>query len=215
MKHSMIVAVGVLVVVTWLLSAPASAGPIAGDVAAMPGFSGYRSYSYTGGGYTLTAEVDFAVYAPLAYPGFDPSSGADYVYAYQIFNSAESTVAVSFFSVGLEGGSAAYYAGQDISEDAPGLVAGQSPFLAMVGSTSVCWLFYPGLPVGGHSTTLLFTSPYGPIWKSGALADGGLPTPGSDLVPSPMPEPATVALVGIGSAMMIAVRVRRRRRRSQ
>jgi len=62
--------------------------------------------------------------------------------------------------------------------------------------------------VSGHSTTLLFTSPYLPIWKSGALADGGLPTPGSGLLPSPTPEPATLALVGLGLGGLLA---RRRR----
>jgi len=186
----------------------ATAGPIAGGVDALPGFYGSRSYSYTAGGDTLTADVDFAVYAPLAYPGSGSSFGADYVYAYQIFNSALSTVDVSFFSVGLESGAIARNAGEDASAGAPGQSGGQSPWMAIVGSTSVYWLFDPGVPVGGHSTTLLFTSPYGPTWKSGALADGGLPTPGSGLLPSPTPEPATMALVALGGA---ATLIRRRR----
>jgi hypothetical protein len=37
------ISVGVLVVVTWLLFAPASAEPIAGDATALPGFFGSRS----------------------------------------------------------------------------------------------------------------------------------------------------------------------------
>jgi hypothetical protein len=207
------IAAGVLVMVTWLLSAPASAGPIADGVDALTGFFGSRSYSYTGGGYSLTAEVDFAVYEPLAYPGSVPLSGADdYVYAYQIFNSAASTVGIGWFSVGLESGVTARNPGEDTSAGAPGQSGGQSPWMARVGSTSVSWLFDPEVPVGGRSTTLLFTSPYGPTWKSGALANGGLPTPGSGSLPSPMPEPASMALLGMGGLMMLVARVRRRMR---
>ena len=186
----------------------AMAGPIADGVGALSGFFGSRSYSHTAGGDTLTADVDFAVYAPLAYPGSDPSFGADYAYVYQIFNDALSTVGVGFFSVGLEDGSGAHHAGQDTSADAPGLAAGQSPSLAMVGSTSVYWLFDPDVPADGHSTTLLFTSPYEPTWKSSALADGGLPTPGSGLLPSPTPEPATMALLALGGVGMLLRRKR-------
>ena len=203
------ISVGVLVVVTWLLSAPASAGPIAGDATALPGFFGSRSYNYAEDGYTLMAEVDFAVYAPLVYPGSDPSSGADYVYAYQIFNSAASTVGIGWFSVGLESGVIARNQGEDTSLGAPGQSGGQSPLMSRVGSTSVSWLFDPEVPVGGHSMTLIFTSPYRPMWKSGALADGGLPTPGSGPLPSPMPEPATMAFLLAGGGLTL---LRRRRK---
>jgi len=140
----------------------ATAGPIAGGADAMPGFFGTVYYNYTAGGETLTAQVDYAVYAQGDYPGTDLSVGADYAYVYQIFNDVASTVGVEWFSVGLESGAIARNQGEDTSAGAPGQGGGESPWMARVGSTSVSWTFDPGVPVGGHSTTLLFTSPYGP-----------------------------------------------------
>ena len=89
MKHSMIVAVGVLVVVTWLLSAPASAGliAIAIDPNAMPAWQGTQQFYAASGGKTLDVDVEYAVYAPGHYglSGTDPSGGKQFVYAYQVY----------------------------------------------------------------------------------------------------------------------------------
>ena len=202
-----LVVVGVMLVCT----GPLEAGPIATDTRAMVGFYGTRSFSHSGGGETLTADVDYAVYAPADYPGDDPSAEADYVYVYQIFNDPTSTVGVAFFSVGLEDGSGADHAGDDTSAGAPGATVGQSQSLEMVGTTSVYWLFDLNIAPAAWSTTLLFTSSNAPTWKSGALADGGLPTPGSDLLPSPTPEPVTIALMATGLALVGIGRARRRR----
>jgi len=193
------------------LVGPVQAGPIANGSGALAGFFGMRSYTFTAGGDTLTAEVDYAVYAPTDYPGVDPSAGSDHVYVYQIFNAAASTVDVAFFSVGLEYGSGAANEGDDTSPGAPGTPGGQSPSLKMVSGSSVYWLFDPQIAPDAWSTTLLFTSPNSPMWKSGALADGGLPTPGDGPLPSPTPEPATLGLMGVGLAFAVYTRVRRRR----
>ena len=189
-----------------LLVGSALAGPIAGGVDAVPGFFGTVYYDYTAAGDTLTAQVDYAVYGPDDYPGLDPSGGADYAYVYQIFSDAASTVGVKFFSVGLESGAIARNPGEDTSGGAPGQSGGRSPGMTWVDSDSVLWVFNPSVLVGGYSTTLLFTSPYRPTWKSGALADGGLPTPGSGLLPSPTPEPATLALMALGGVGLLAHR---------
>lgn len=181
------------------------------QAAPMAGFFGTRYYTLTAGTDTLTAEVDYAVYAPTTYPGVDPSPGDEYVYVYQITNAAASTVDVAFFSIGLEDGSGADHEGDDTSVGAPGTPGGQSPGLAMISGTSVYWLFDPQIDPGEWSTALIFTSPAPPTWKSGALADGGLPTPGGGPLPSPLPEPATLGLMGVGLAFAVYTRVRRRR----
>ncbi len=211
MRHGRWLSVCAFALVMFYLVGPVRAGPIANGVGALTGFFGTRSYTFTAGSDTLTADVDYAVYAPTAYPGDDPSTGAHYVYVYQIFNAAASTVDVAFFSVGLEEGSGAANAGDDTSAGAPGTAGGQSPSLEMVSATSVYWLFDPQIAPDALSTTLLFTSPYTPTWKSGAMADGGLPTPGSGLLPSPTPEPATLGLMGVGLAFAVYARGRRRR----
>lgn len=205
MRHGRGVSVCAFALVVFYLVGPVQAAPMAG-------FFGTRSYTLTAGGDTLTAEVDYAVYAPTTYPGVDPSPGDEYVYVYQITNDdTASTVDVAFFSIGLEEGSGAANAGDDASAGAPGAAGGQSPSLSLVSGTSVYWLFDPQIDPGEWSTTLLFTSPASPTWKSGAVADGGLPTPGDGLLPSPLPEPATLSLMGVGLAFAVYTRVRRRR----
>lgn len=203
-RHGRWLSVCAFALVMFYLVGPVQAAPMAG-------FFGTRSYTLTAGGDTLTADVDYAVYAPTDYPGVDPSAGSDHVYVYQVFNAAASTVDVAFFSIGLEDGSGADHEGDDTSVGAPGTAGGQSPSLAVVSGTSVYWLFDPQIAPAAWSTTLIFTSPASPTWKSGALADGGLPTPGDGPLPSPTPEPVTIALMATGLALVGIGRARRRR----
>ena len=92
----------------WITARPAQAGILAGDPNAMVGWDGSVSLSATYSPYSLSAVVDYAVYAKgsfdQSFPGSDPSNGACYVYAYQFFNSEPaSTVSIKQFSVGLNG----------------------------------------------------------------------------------------------------------------
>jgi hypothetical protein len=200
-----VVASGVILALVGSLQA----GLIADGAGAMPGYYGTRTFSSSTAGDTLLAAVDFAVYAPGNYPGADPSLGNDYAYVYQIFADSLSTVNAGFFSVGLTSGSGAHHPGDDVSGGAPGNTGGTTYDLARIGPSSAYWVFDPEIGAGTHSTTLLFTSPFGPTWKSTALADGGLPTPANDLIASPLPEPATLSLLALGGLLAL------RRRRSK
>ncbi len=82
------------IVVAMLLASTADAGPLATDAAAIPGWTGSTLFSGTNAGntHTVTAIVDFAVYAPgdfslsaaLGNPT-DVSGGTQYIYAYEVF----------------------------------------------------------------------------------------------------------------------------------
>ena len=216
MKHSMIVAAGVLVVVTWLLSAPASAGPIADDLNAMSAWQGTQQFYDTEGVATLRVDVEYAVYEPGHYglSGADPSVGTQFVYAYQIFNDLGGNRPVSSFSVGLDPTANVAHIGSDAGSGTPGGTAPTASAFSGAPPTSAVWNFFLNTidPPLEHSTVLLFTSPYGPRLAPASVMDSGL-SDKRDL-PSPMPEPATMMLLGIGSAMMAAVRRLRRRRRA-
>jgi hypothetical protein len=207
----LVFAVAALAVVAFLPTLPAQASLLSSDPLAMAAWRGTQTFYAADDVYTLNVTVDYAVYAPGQYPGTDPSVGADYVYAYEIFNTLNpASVEVIMLTVGLAPGSGARYAGA--TSGPPGQLGGTSPGGTVppwrIGATSARWYFsFNTVDYGEDSFTLRFTSPYGPRWMTGSVDDGGL---SADVpLPSPMPEPATMALLGIGSAMMVAVRRRR------
>jgi len=209
--------VSVCACVLWLglMGPPAWGGLLADSGLAMSGWKGTVTSHYTYDSIVLDAVLDFAVFDLGDYPGDDPSSGSEYVYAYQVFNLSSSTVGVTAFSVGLASGSGAGNIGDDTSGTQPGVAGGISSDLASIGSASAHWGFGwasgSEIAPGSHSTVLLFTSPNEPEWNSATVTNGGLPVPGADM-PSPVPEPGSLSVIFLGSALLLARRRRSRRR---
>lgn len=205
-----------------LATVHAGAGVLDGDGSAL--FSGTK---------TLTdammmvdpVNVEYAVYAKgqfdVSFPGADPTAGAEYVFAYQLYGDPLGMSPwdnLFGLSVGILDGADPF--------DPPGVPVGHvgfveldataSPNLMFVSrvasgvATSVRW-DYPGDLARGHwSDVLFYTSPFGPTpeedWDNsnvstmmGAVED--------ETLPHPIPEPATLVLVTAGLAA-----VRRRRR---
>lgn len=92
--------------------------PLVGDAAAIPGWTGTQSFTGSNASLTatVTSTVDYAVYAPGQFyasnaahlnlpPGAaDPSGGAEFVYAYEVFTDALSNQVSSALSVGIDPG---------------------------------------------------------------------------------------------------------------
>ncbi len=158
----------------------------------------------------LKADVDFAVFAPgmfgLSYgAAADPSGGTDYVYAYQIHNTAGGAVgdrSISSMTVGLDGDESPAGIG---FVPAGGLAPSSSSFIpAGPPFTSAAWSFNPLLAPGGTtSEILIFTSPHGPELDNASLI-GGINN--TQLLPSPVPEPATFVLLSLGAVALLVIR---------
>ncbi len=206
----------------------AIAGPLPTDPAALPGFQGSHNFTgpFTNDGFgdVLDAKVEYAVYAPGAFgasavlglPGaFDPSGGTQYVYAYEVFDNATSTVVLQNLSVALiHGGGITSLA--NITDD-PMTPEGGWPTnqdLFVPGTSpehNAKWLYsgpFPG--PGQHSDILLFTSPLPPTMFNAAM-QGGFGTIGSATVPTPIPEPSSAALALTALACLGTARWLRRR----
>jgi len=189
------------------------AGPLPLDPNALGGiYQGSVSFpTKVIGPSSLSADVDFAVYAPghfnLSFPGQDPSGGTQWVYAYEVYSTsvAAGPSPASFFSVGIlpiSGGPAA--AGATNIEHLP-LVAGQAPGNSAFSSTSATWDF-TAVPIslGSNSDILLFTSPHAPTMQSASVQGGGLGI--SHSLPSPVPEPSTFVLLAVGCVSVLVMR---------
>ena len=209
------------VIMSAALTGTATAGPLPTDPNALPGFKGSQTlFSSTANGFTMTATVDFAVYAPgavetslaLGLPGFamDPSLGTQYVYAYEVFNTSPTVggAVIVASTVGLNLGFLP--PGVTISHDATTPEGGVAPTnSSFSGTTSAAWNFGP-LAIGAHSDILFFTMPYAPTYYVGGI-QGGHGTIDSRSLPSPTPELGTAALSAIAAVCLFAANRYRRR----
>jgi hypothetical protein len=170
---------------------------------AIPAFTGTQFFDDDFFGFTVSANVDYAVFAPgafgVAFPGEDTSGGSDYVYAYQIENLDTN---ISKFTVGLHGdeplGSIGFISDVGLTDPTASLYVGAGP-------TSSAWDF-SGFATGQESAVLFFTSAASPELDSATVAaDWNNAHP----LPSPLPEPASLTLLALGAGV-IGFRKRRR-----
>ena len=185
------------------------------DPNALAHWSGERNLTASDGTFSINATVDFAVYAPgkfnATFGSADLSGGAEYVYAYQVFNVTDAaSEEISKLSVGLVPLSGAHNIG--IVTSPPVLSGGVVPDIYRLSGGSARWNFDdPTIAYGDHSPVLFFTSPDAPRWLSSSVQDG---LPAWALLPSPMaaPEPTTLALLLLGGGAFGLGRWYQRRR---
>ena len=164
----------------------------------------------------LAVSVDYAVYAPgnfnASFPGQDPTAGADFIYAYQIFNNLTPHPGwpvwqgdedyVTKFSVGMSG--------LDEQPVDAGFVAGtgQAPSSSSLPVGSAGWTYRVSsnkLLYGSVSAVLYYASPFGPTWDNGSVQGINAATLPLSM-PSPLPEPASLSLLALGAMSCIVRR---------
>jgi len=196
------------VILAIIIAPGALAFPLMSDPAAMPAWQGSKTFYATDGIHLVDVQVEYAVYAPGAFPGDDASGGTDYVYAYEIFNDFDpDSLAISILTVGLMPGCGAHNIGWQAGP--PGQVGGAAPDFASisVSALSARWFFITDtVNYAEDSATLVFTSPKEPRWMSGSVTDGGVSV--FESLPSPMPEPATLGLLAAGGLLLLRRRAR-------
>ena len=214
-------------------------GPLVGDPAAYNDGSGPNGGAWSGTQTipttlnTLQVDVDFAVYAPgtlgnssLFSAGDVPASATEFVYVYQVRNTAGGTSALATLTVGL--GDLFFHplippGGNDgFDEELPsndGWVTGfgdVDPAFSVITpndidrdplAQGILWDFNGGLglPVGQSSSMLVFTATGGPEWDLASIAGGG-GSVATGILPSPtqhMPEPSTLVLGLLASLGML------------
>ena len=187
----------------------ALAGTLASDVSSYLGIwhgsTPFQGYDLSNNPTGLSGRIEWAVYAPGTFPagflGYTPTSG-EAVYAYQAF--VDGPAPLSSFSVNLvnPANNIGTFSGGGVSGDAP-----STAFLIPFDSAN--WLF-DGVPTGGTSEGLVFSSPKTPMFSTGTTIDDGsvaavIPLPSPDAFN--IPEPATsslafAALVGFAAGLL-------------
>lgn len=169
-------------------------------------------------GDTITAEVDWAAFAPGDFQQYlnsqaiaqvDPSGPLEVTYVYQISAVTAASPGIDTLTVGVDAGDGR--GGVLAPSFVPtGAANEKSPSSGGDNTTSMAWFFNGAeLAVGNVSSLLVFTSPFAPEFDF-IQANSGLAGPAvSPLVASPsdrvyqVPEPATLALFAIASAACV------------
>ena len=165
----------------------------------------------TGGGDTIEADVEYAVYAPGDFTytglGYTPTPG-EFVYAYQVIPTAGS-VEINTFWVNMLASNEA----NNIGSFTLGSIAPSSAFFGSgpPDLVSANWEFLGDtLENPGDSYGLAYSSINAPIMYVGFIQDGGLAGIPDGTLPSPsdeIPEPATMLVLAAG-ALLAAFRRR-------
>ena len=181
------------------------------DPYSIPAFTGTEPFFSTGTTGTLSASVEYAVFAPGTFPGpavggnligADPSAGADYVYAYKVDNLAGSTLSINELSVGWATGAILRNVGNNLT------LGGAAPVLQYLPANSFINLL-PSIAPTASSDVLYFTSPEAPTFASSTVGNGGLNL--QELLPSPsVPEPVTGFSLVLGAGLATLSRRRAR-----
>jgi len=146
--------------------------------------------------------VDYAVFAPGSYSG-SVGFPNQYVYAYQLFNDAASSVFVDYFSVGLYPDVGVVSAAYDPFCDGA-VPGGIAPTSHLILSQSALFIFQSNpVHLSEHSYALLLASERAPVMGSGFISGGftggrllELPTP------NPVPEPSCLLLFAVGAILI-------------
>ena len=224
----------IVVVIAMAVAAnTAAAGVLAVDGNALAGFKGTKNFDVTVLSFVLVSEIDYAVYAPGQFEtsfglGSDPSLGAHFVYAYQVFNDPGNTTAtreITELSVGF-----ADLVDLLNDDELPanigflpnvfgnfGVDPVSSSFFGAAPGGSAVFSFIGGeIPLLDQSEILLYTSPFPPEFDAGTVK--GLIATSPDMInhilPSPnaVPEPGTLTLGILGMMLVMGCRTLRRRR---
>jgi hypothetical protein len=200
-SYIILVCIAIAVVLISQTTAIAELLPASG---AMTGWSGTKNFSAGG---KLFVNVEYAVYEPgtfdVAFPGKDPSNGQEFVYAYQLLNTTNSTDKIQKLTVGLDPNASPSNIGE-ISD--PILPSGIASLPVFAGSPpgSATWSYFStvNVPANSKSEILIYTSPNGPKWMSSTLGGFRAGTIGyvPEGLPSPVPEPFAplcLALAGL------------------